>query len=189
MNCYVLVGGRSSRMGRSKLDLPFAGSTFLERVIAASRPIFDDVIAVQRNGGSPIDSLPTIFEPAHDEAAPVLGVMRALQDTDGICFVLAIDYPLLTKDVLRYLSDRVEKSNAPLVVPRWNDKLQLLCGGYSRLLLPRIEERVAEGRLDLRGLADQAEIVEENELRTRFAGEPLMNVNTPEELQEAARLL
>jgi molybdopterin-guanine dinucleotide biosynthesis protein A len=81
------------------------------------------------------------------------------------------------------------RSSAALVVPRWRGKLQLLCGGYSPALLPRIKDRVAEGRLDLRGLAEEAEIVEEDELRTQFVGEPLMNVNTPDELNEAARLL
>lgn len=189
MNCYLLVGGQSRRMGRSKLDLPFGGSTFLQRVVTAARPVFDRLIAVQRPGAAPLDLLPTILESPHDQAAPVFGIVRALEDTPGICFVLAIDYPLLTTDMLRYLCDRVMRSSAALVVPRWRGKLQLLCGGYSPALLPRIQNRVADGRLDLQGLADEAEIVEEDELRTRFAGEPLMNVNTPEELNEAARLL
>ncbi|PYQ50790.1 MAG: hypothetical protein DMF59_09885 [Acidobacteria bacterium] len=55
MNCYLLVGGRSSRMGRSKIDIPFAGSTFLDRVAAAAKPAFDRVIAVQRAGGEGVN--------------------------------------------------------------------------------------------------------------------------------------
>ena len=39
----------------------------------------------------------------------------------------------------------------------------------------------------IRGLARGAEIVEEDELRARFGGEPLLNVNTPEELESAMR--
>jgi molybdenum cofactor guanylyltransferase len=189
MNCYILVGGASKRMGKPKLDLPFAGSTFLQRVAAAARPVFDSVTAVQRPGGPPIDFLRTIYEPPHELQAPVFGVWRALQDAKARCFILAIDYPLLTSDVLRYLASRASRSSAAMVVPRWNRKLQMLCAGYSESILPQFEPRIAAGQLNLRGLTDDLEIVEEDELRARFRGEPLMNVNTPEELQEAARHL
>jgi len=50
--------------------------------------------------------------------------------------------------------------------------------------LPRIAERIAAGALDLRGVMGQ-EMIAEAELRARFAGEPLRNVNTPEELEDA----
>jgi molybdenum cofactor guanylyltransferase len=189
MNCYILVGGESRRMGRPKIDLPFGGSTFLQRVMAASTPAFGRVIAVQRAGGSAVDGLPTIFEGPHEGEAPVFGVARALEEADEKCFLLAIDYPLLTTDVLRYLADRFAQSSAPILAPRWSGKLQMLCAGYSPSLRARLEERIAAGRLDLRGLADQAEIIEEHEMRARFQGEPLMNVNTQEELDEARRLL
>ena len=176
-------------MGRSKLDLPFGGSTFLERVAGAAKPVFDSVIAVQRAGAPSVERLPTIFEPERELQAPVFGVWRALEDAGARCFILAIDYPLVTSDVLRYLAGRVSQSAAEMVVPRWNGKLQMLCAGYSPSILPRFAPRLAAGQLNLRGLSDNLEIIEEDELRTRFAGEPLMNVNTPEELGEAARHL
>ena len=189
MNAYILVGGASKRMGRPKLNVAFGGTTFLDRVAAAGRPVFDDVIAVQRPGGPAIESLPTIYEPAHELNAPVFGLWRALQDAKARCFVLAIDYPLLTSDVLRYLAGRALESRAEMVVPRWNGKLQMLCAGYSDSILPRFEPRIAAGQLNLRGLSDDLEVIEEEELRARFPGEPLMNVNTPEELGEAGRYL
>ena len=173
-------------MGRSKPDIALAGATFLDRVAAAARPIFDRVIAVQRAGGPPA-SIPTIFERPREEQAPVFGVWRALEDAKAQCFILAIDYPLVTSDVLRYLAGRASQSAAEVVVPRWNGKLQMLCAGYSASLLARFEPRIAASQLNLRGLTDEIEIIEEEDLRARFPGEPLMNVNTPEELLEAAR--
>jgi molybdenum cofactor guanylyltransferase len=187
MNCYLLVGGRSSRMGRPKADLPFAGATFLDRVAAAAKPVFDRLVAVQRAGGGEVAGLPTIFEPPRQAQAPVFGVWRALEDAKAQCFILAIDYPLLTSDVLRYLAGRASQSAAEMVVPRWNGKLQMLCASYSASLLSRFEPRIAAGQLNLRSLTEDLEVVEEEELRARFPGEPLMNVNTPEELREAAR--
>jgi molybdopterin-guanine dinucleotide biosynthesis protein A len=65
----------------------------------------------------------------------------------------------------------------------------MLCAGYAPELLARIEQRITAKRYDLRSLAGvgEAEIIGEDELRKIFAGEPLMNVNTCEDLQEAIR--
>src|SRR5438270_8262038 len=131
MNCYLLIGGNSSRMGRSKIDLPFGGSTFLGRIVAAATPVFDSLAAVQRAGGAAAAGLRTIYEPAHALQAPVFGLWRALQDAREQCFVLAIDYPLITSDLLRYLGMRASTSRAAMVVPRWNGKLEMLCAAYS----------------------------------------------------------
>jgi molybdopterin-guanine dinucleotide biosynthesis protein A len=189
MNCYILIGGNSSRMGRSKVDLPFGGSTFLQRITAAAAPVFDSLTAVQREGGPAAGGLRTIFESAHNLQAPVFGLWRALEDAGERCFIVAIDYPLVTTDVLRYLAARASASRAAMVVPRWSGKLQMLCAAYSPVILPRFGPRVAAGQLNLRGLTDDIEVIEEDDLRARFSGEPLMNVNTPVELEEAERLI
>lgn len=175
MNCYVLVGGRSRRMGQSKTVL------FLDRIVAAAGPVFDAVIAVQRPGGA-IVNVRTIFEEPHEEEGPLFGVARALQDSAADCFILAVDYPHLTSDVLRYLA-------ALRGVPVWNGEPQPLCARWEIRLLPFIRERLAAGRFELRGLLAEAgvEMIAETELRARFAGEPLANVNTPIDLQEAER--
>lgn len=174
MNAYLLVGGRSSRMGLSKTEL------FLERMVTAARPVFDDVLAVQR-AGAEAPSIRTIFEEAHEGAAPAFGVVAALRHAQAKCFVLAVDYPLITTEVLRYLSARE-------AVPEWDGHPQPLCAVWSVGALPRLEARMAAGQYDLRGAIDQ-EMIPEAELRAKFGGEVLMNVNTPEEWERGQRFL
>jgi len=176
----VLAGGRSSRMGAPKATLPFAGSTFLGRVVDAAEAVFDRVIVVERPGAAP-HRIETIFEDPHDDEAPVFGVQRALADAGGKCFILAVDYPLITSVLLSDLAERFEASNAAMLVP-WSDgHPHVLCAGYSQVLLPVIEARISRRQYDLRGLAAGAETVP-------CEGPELMNVNTPEELEEAERL-
>jgi len=170
VNAYILIGGSSSRMGQSKVAL------FLDRVAAAARGAFEDVYAVQRAGGEEAPGVETLFEEPHADRAPVFGVMRALQHAEGRCFILAVDYPYLSSALLRRLRARFEASDALLIAPRAQGKLQMLCAGYDSALLPRIEERIVQGRLDLRGLV--TEVIEEE------SGE-LVNVNTPEDLHDA----
>jgi molybdopterin-guanine dinucleotide biosynthesis protein A len=166
VDAYILIGGRSRRMGTSKTSL------FLERVVASAQPVFDEVVAVQRSGGESV-SIRTIFEAPHEQEAPIFGVVRALQDATTQAFVLAVDYPFITSAVLRTLRDDGR-------VPVWDGRAQPLCAVWDVAALPRIEERIARGQLDLHGLIDR-EMIPEAELRARFSGEPLRNVNTPEE--------
>lgn len=204
MNGYILIGGLSRRMGRSKVDL------FLDRVVDAARPVFDELVLVDRFDGGrasrplaagilpvagehdrarrPIEAgetpalLRTIFEEPHEGMAPIFGVLRALRDANAKCFILGVDYPLLTTEVLRELVARFGRSHCRLLVPMWSGLPQMLCAGYDVALLPELA-----GRVELKPLIREAfaEVIDEDELRARFAGEPLMNVNTPEELQEA----
>ncbi len=157
-------------MGISKTEL------FLERIIAAASPLFDEVVAVQRFGGEAA-SIRTIYEEPHEDDGAIFGVACALRDVQqsGLerGFVLAVDYPMITADVLRHLSECGG-------VPVWDGRPQPLCAVWEASLLPRIEERIARGQLDLQGVADR-EMIPEAELRARFDGEPLRNVNTPEE--------
>jgi molybdopterin-guanine dinucleotide biosynthesis protein A len=178
MNAYILIGGESRRMGRSKTEM------FFDRVATAAAEVFEGVFAVQRHGG-PAAPLPTIYESSHDDQAPVFGVACALAHAKERCFVIAVDYPLITTAILRFLCDRFERSNALLLAPVWSGKTQMLCAGYDPALLPRLQQRIAAKRYDLRGVAaiEEAEILSEDDLRARFPGEPLMNVNTMEELR------
>jgi molybdopterin-guanine dinucleotide biosynthesis protein A len=173
MNCYILIGGRSRRMGVSKAAL------FLDRIVAAATPVFDELVAAHRRDGDAPASIRTLFDDPHEEEAAIFGVLRVLRDARAPCFILATDYPLITAGVLRYLRDRGG-------VPVWNGHVQPLCAVWQPSILPRVEQRIAEGLYDLRALIEQ-EIIPESELRALFPGEPLMNVNTPEELEEAER--
>jgi molybdopterin-guanine dinucleotide biosynthesis protein A len=158
MNCYILTGGRSTRMGRSKREL------FFDRVAAAARGAFDAVI-----------------EDAHDDGAPIFGVRRALQSEEGKCFVLAVDYPRITSPMLADLRARFERSSRPMLVPVWRGIPQVLCAGYDAAMLSRVEERIAARQYSLQPLADAAE-------RIDVEGDAWASVNTPEELDDKGLL-
>jgi molybdopterin-guanine dinucleotide biosynthesis protein A len=189
MNAYILIGGRSTRMGTEKASIDLAGRTILDRVASIAAEAFDAVFAVQRSSGEDAFAVPTIREPEHDGTAPVWGVRTALEHAGSKCFVLAVDYPLLTAGLLSHLRDRFAAAPSRMLVPMWNDRAQTLCAGYDAALLPLLRTRMEGGRFDLRGLVDEAGaiVIPEAELRARFTGEPLMNVNTPEELAAARR--
>ena len=162
MKCYILVGGRSRRFGRSKAEL------FYDRVAAAARPVFDEVIAVQRPDGVAMTAA-TIFEDPHEEDGPIFGIAAALRHAAARCFILAVDYPFITSEVLRFLRDDGRVAEG-----------QPLCAVWDPSMLPELEKRIEQGRRDLRGLWEQA-IIPRSELGARFGEGPLTNVNRAED--------
>lgn len=180
MNGYILVGGRSRRMGEPKTGVRFGDTTLLGRVVAAASGAFERIIAVQRPGGDAV-AIDTIFEEPHQDEAPIFGVAAAIRHANAKCFVLAVDYPLLTSDALRELAARFEASEAPMLVPVWNGVPQVLCAGYGAVILPEIETRLSARKYDLQSVAAAAERVE-------VSGEMWRSVNTTEELEEVRRL-
>ena len=116
------------RMGTPKADLVLAGKTFFERVAEAARDAFDRVIAVER-AGERARAIETIFESDHEDEAPIFAVRRAIEHADAKCFVVGVDYPLITSDVLRMLRARFERSEKAMFVP--------MHGGFAQVLVWR----------------------------------------------------
>src|ERR1041385_2029129 len=179
MNAYILVGGRSRRMGEPKTDVRFGDTTLLGRVVAAASGAFERVIAVQRPGGEKT-VIETIFEEPHDDEAPIFGVAAAVRHANAKCFVIAVDYPLLAAEALSEMAKRFEESAAPMLVPVWDGVAQVLCAGYGTEILPESDARLAAAKYDLQSLANAAERVE-------VSGETWRSVNTIEELEEVRR--
>ncbi|HEX7190733.1 MAG TPA: molybdenum cofactor guanylyltransferase [Thermoanaerobaculia bacterium] len=179
MNAYILVGGRSRRMGEPKAQVRFGDTTLLGRVVAAASGAFERVIAVQRRGGDDAD-IETIYEEPHEDEAPIFGVAAAIRHADAKCFVIAVDYPLLSVEALRDMQALFEASEAPMLVPVWNGIPQVLCAGYGPALLAQIDAGVAARKYDLQSLAAAAERVE-------VSGETWRSVNTIDELEEVRR--
>jgi molybdenum cofactor guanylyltransferase len=170
VNAYVLVGGHSRRMGASKSAL------FLDRVVTAARPVFDSVIAVQRAGGEAMP-IPTVFEEPHEGDGVIFGVACALQHAQSRAFILAVDYPSITSELLRFLRDDGR-------VPIWDGLPQPLCAVWDVTSLSSIRQQIADGRYDLRSIIER-DMIGEAALRARFGGEPLRNVNTAAEWKAA----
>lgn len=185
MNCYVLCGGKSSRIGRPKHGLEIGGETFLQRVHRVASSVFEDVIAVTK-AGRDAAGFPVIHEAETDVTAPILGLARACEHAGGEpFFALAVDYPLMTAELLSFLRGRFEASGAEIIAPRSGGKVHVLCAAYAPSIRPSLEDKIRRKEYRLQGLLDlhRAEIIEPAELGP--FGAALLNVNTNDDLAKA----
>lgn len=145
----VLAGGRSSRMGRSKADLEWHGSTLLQHVVGRVRDGTGGPVVVVRAPGQTLPELPADVEVVEDEVAgrgPLQGLaggLTALAGRTDVAFVCATDLPFLhpayVRRVLAGLGD------AEIALPVVGGFGQPLAAAYRTALAQRVRELLAAG--------------------------------------------
>lgn len=197
----VLVGGRSSRMGRPKAALEWHGSTLLRRTLGVLARVVDGPLLVV---GAPGQQLPEVLSQAEvvddpeEGLGPLQGIAAGLAALTGraqITFVCATDLPFLhpafIHRVLGALTDDVD-----VVLPVARGFPQPLAAAYRVTLAPLVAELVAAG--DLRPaflfrrcatlrLDDAALLADPALAAADPALDSVANVNSPDEYWAARR--
>jgi molybdopterin-guanine dinucleotide biosynthesis protein A len=141
---YVLVGGKSSRMGTNKFALSLGGATFAELAVLALRKIAENRVyfivgANQKDAAAellPLD-VPRVADVLPDKGA-LGGIYTALQysksnsKSEWIA-ILACDFPFVTDDLFVRLTETAESidANVSAVAPVQSDgRVQPLCAIY-----------------------------------------------------------
>jgi len=188
----LLAGGRGRRLSGSgpKALARLAGVTLLERAANTLRAVSDERVIVSPAAlGLPT---PDGFEVVHDDGrgplpALVAGLGAASYER---AVVLAVDFPLVGADTLSSIAHRL--GDAPAVAPRPDDHLQPLVAAYAPQARAALAATIERGERSLVAavLAIGARVIEREELAALPHGlEAFLNVNTPEDLDEAERRL
>ena len=188
-SAVVLVGGKSSRMGSAKVFLRFDDEPILVHIVRTLSRLFSEIIVV----AAPDQELPSSpVMVVRDQVAhqgPVGGLCYGLKATGtDFSFVTSCDVAFLNPELISYLLSRI--SEGDVVVPHWQQRPQPLHAVYRRSVLPLLEDQLARGQLRPVYLFDRVRTcrVGEDEIR-RFDPDGLsfLNMNTPEDYQEASR--
>lgn len=191
----VLAGGRSRRMGRDKSLLRLGGDTaptLLERSIVLLRPLCEQVWVSCRAGQTYAGQ--TCVPDLLPASGPICGVHAALvrARAEGIPAVLALscDLPLMHTGMLRRLvaafaaSPRQSLMTAFMAPNGWTESLAAI---YRVEAAPFLEDAVAQGHLKMREAVPlELQCFEQYGVEDARA---FFNVNTPQDLQQAATAL
>ena len=175
---YVLVGGRSSRMGRDKALLPYRGDALARRVAAEVRAAAGSVALVgspSRHGGLGCGVVPDVFP----GDGPLGGILTALQNTTATWNLLvACDMPRVSAVFLDQLCEAAESWDVDALLPAGpGRRLEPLCAVYHR------RSRQALYAAFLRGVRKITDALEGLRVAAYLVPEDssLVNINTPED--------
>jgi molybdopterin-guanine dinucleotide biosynthesis protein A len=188
----IQAGGRSTRMGgRPKALMELGGRRIIDRVVDVVREVADDVLIVTNTpelyASLDLPMVPDAF-PDHGSLGGIYSGLRAA--AGDVAFTVACDMPFLMTEVARLVTGRA--GEADVVVPRVGEQWETLHACYAKSCLGPIEARLRAGQLKIVGFYDEVRVltIEADEVaRFRTPEIVFMNVNTPEELEAARRLL
>ena len=189
----IIAGGQSRRMGRDKAFVELGGKALIERVIERSADLGQAETIL-------ITNKPTEYAhlglPMHGDILPdkgsLGGIYTALMKASSqSVLVLACDMPFVNRSLLRFMIEQMDE-NTDIVVPRVDGYPQGLHAIYKKTCIAPIAEQLAANRLKIIRFYDQ--------MRVRYLdeadyaafdpqGRSFANLNTPQELAEAERLL
>ena len=194
---YVLAGGGSTRFGRDKALVEFAGKLMLARMIELMRNFAPDVRIVAARGKYADFETETV-EDLWPGEGPLGGIVTALVNTkerETACewsVIVSCDMPFLNADWMKFLAERAAESNAQVVLPHSEHGPEPLCACWRtdaveilQTAFERGVRKVTEGISLLR-----AEVLDERDWK-RFdsAGRLFWNMNTAADYEEARRIV
>lgn len=184
----LVVGGRSSRMGRPKPWLDFDGAPLLVRLVERVRTWADEILLV----AAPEQDLPAlpgagvrVLRDVHPDAGPLPALALGLGAIAAPwALVLGCDAPLVRSEVVaRLLAARSVDDAA--VIPVWEDRPQPLVALYCTRLAGPLTDLVATGERRLRAVMQRSDVRRVPEERLRDVdpeGESFWSMNRPTEL-------
>jgi molybdenum cofactor guanylyltransferase len=197
IGAYILAGGGSTRFGRDKALVEFAGKTMLGRMIELMRGLTEEVKIVSAPGKH-ADFGVEIVEDRWPGEGPLGGIVTALLDTQAnepVCewnLIVSCDMPFLTADWMRFLAERAEKSDRQVLLPHSAHGPEPLCACYRTSAVEPLRA-VFEGgvRKVTQALKQvETEVLDEQDWK-RFdsAGRLFWNMNTAADYAEARRIV
>lgn len=148
MTAVILAGGKSRRVGESKLLLKWGHQTLIAHAISLLSPLFEDllIVASRENVGALIElfpSYPRIVLDVVEDKGPLGGIHTGLISARSLAtFVVGCDMPLLSPELISFLKNL--RAGYDAVVPRTPKGLEPLHSIYTKNCLPVIEDRLRE---------------------------------------------
>lgn len=184
----ILAGGKSSRMNyNNKALLTYKEKRFIEHIIEAGKD-YKEVIIISNNLEEYKGFNLRIVEDIYNGNGPLSGIHSALiNSTTDKVLCIACDMPLITKETLNIIGSYQEEYD--VLVPKVSERLQPLCGVYSKNIISKIEEAIKENNNKLQLLIRTLNLkVIEGDINSKFIEQDFLNINTEKEYKELEEL-
>jgi len=148
---FVLAGGQSSRMGRGKALISFAGRPLivhaLDTLRAAGLTAFVAGSSTELSSGR-LDSLPPVVADSEPGLGPLSGICAALSSTRHRWAVfLPVDLPLLPASLIAYLLRHAEITGQAITVASVSGFTQTFPAVLDCAALPALQSELSAGHL------------------------------------------
>ena len=185
--CVIFAGGKSSRMGEDKALLPFSGFTTLTEFQLSHLSKIFKTVYISCKDKNKFDFEANFIEDLKTDSvfAPTAGfvtIFKELQDESF--FALSVDSPFISEiEILKIIEQ--DSLHVDATIAKTKSGIQPMCGVYHRSLENKFIHMLKNNNHKLGFLlknSNTAFIDFEDE-------EPFLNLNTPDEYQQALGII
>lgn len=184
VGAYILAGGKSSRMGSEKGLVEINNVKFIEHVIhAVKKSNVCGYLGIISNTKNYHYLNIEIREDIIKNCGPLGGIYTALMYSPcKYNIILSCDIPFVKHELLTFLFENIN-DRYDCLVPVSNDRIEPLCGLYSKKMIDKINTLILCGRLSVLDALREFR-VKYLPIDTEFFYEKsiLQNINSPFEL-------
>jgi molybdopterin-guanine dinucleotide biosynthesis protein A len=185
---FILIGGKSSRMGVDKFSLVLNGKTFLE-IANETLENFGNVTVVCSPSHPLTQAVLTVHD-IHQNRGALGGIHSALiHSKSDLTIILACDYPFVTVELIEFLTNigKTENDSDAYAPIQSDGKIQPLCAVYKTETCGKTVSEMLENEGENYSVRDFS-----NRIKTRYvefseiahlqnSEHFFFNVNTPED--------
>lgn len=178
ITAFILIGGKSTRMGRAKHLLPFQETSFIQHQFSVLSKIFTQVNIVKNKYQADVENLRSIQDVLENQG-PLAGIYTALQNCKTeYAFIISCDLPFITPSmILQFIADSEERELNLAQIEANKFPLFIIVSKHS---LSKIESLIHQNNLSLHQMYDTCD---RHLIDMKKFGKHFLNINTPEDLE------
>lgn len=187
----ISAGGKSSRMGTDKSFVTIGGKTIIERIIERTKDLGQAETILISNQPEKYERFDLkMFADVFPDKGSLGGIYTAIHYSSApYTLIIACDMPFVSTPLLHYMSSIIADND--IIVPRVDNYPEGLHAIYSKRCLEAIKPRLEANQLKVVGFYEELkvryiDVAEYQEFDPQ--GIAFMNVNTPEELEQARQI-
>lgn len=197
MEGFILIGGKSSRMGEDKFALKLNGKTFLQIACSTLENAGIKKISVVVSEETKFNFEFPIIKDIYKNRGALSGIHSALVNTKfNYIFVLACDYPFVSDALIKFLLDSAKTDpEFEAIIPIQPDgKVQPLCAVYKTKPCQETLSKMLESKTENYSVRDFLDKLKTHYIEfEKISHLPnsenfFFNVNTPEDFILATKL-
>lgn len=186
----ILAGGKNSRMGKNKAFLRVGNQRIIDRTVAQLQQCCNQIVIVSNEPEKYTYLGVEVVTDIIPGLGPLSGMHAGLQAADNeYSLVTACDMPFMDPQIGKKLLDEAEGYD--VVVPRIGDHLEPLFAVYARTCVEPIEECLRNSVSKIIAFYPRVKVkyVDGSAYQGIKLNRVFMNVNTPEELEQARSII
>jgi len=150
-NCksaIILAGGKSTRMGFDKINIPYKGGRLIDYQIKELKKIFSEIIIVSSHLPDENDKMVKFVTDELHQIGPLAGLHVGLKHASSpYVYVIACDMPYINQEFIKVMDEALIHFDKDVLLSQVNGYMEPFNAIYRQSLFKKIEDFISNNEI------------------------------------------